>query len=42
MMLNKYRKIMLNEYRNYRDAYQVLIIGAIVTTISMAIVIASK
>ncbi len=35
-------RILLNEYRNYRDAYQVLIIGAIVTAISMAIVIASK
>ena len=34
--------LLLNEYRNYRDAYQVLIIGAIVTVICMAIVIASK
>ncbi len=35
-------RILLNEYRNYRDAYQVLVIGVIVTAISMAIVIASE
>ena len=32
-------RLLLNEYRNYRDAYQVLIIGAVVTIVCMFIVI---
>ncbi len=30
---------MLNEYRQHRDAYQVLAVGAVVTILSMIVVV---